>query len=72
MKVIKEYYHDLPLKVWDDGINLSFSDFIHWIEDGNENEHWKGPYHIGCNPCQINYDRIVKLETQDSDSKYII
>ena len=51
---------------------VSFSDLVHWIQDGGEDEHWQAPYHHMCHPCIIQYDRIVKLETQNTDAQFII
>ena len=65
------YHRDLPWHVRERG-RISFSDWIRWIEAGHEDDHWRGPYYKTCHPCLIHYDRIVKLETQDSDSSYII
>ena len=68
---MNSYHKDLPQRLKNRG-NITFSDWIHWIEDGHEDQHWKGPYYKHCHPCLVHYNRIVKLETQDSDSDFII
>ena len=35
------------------------------------NKHWERQ-HVRCHPCFIHYDYIAKLETLDSDMKYIL
>ena len=71
VKVMNDYYPHLPRHVRNNG-NISFSDIVRWIEDGNVNAHFDGPYHKKCHPCFINYDYVVKLESQERDSDYII
>ena len=51
---------------------LQFQDVISLIESGYVNQHWDAPYSKRCHPCHINYDYIVKLETFDGDTNYII
>ena len=33
--------------------------------------HWK-PYHISCHPCQIDYNAIIKLESADDDTRFVM
>ena len=35
-------------------------------------DHWNGPYENKCQACLLNYDYIVKLETNHIDASYII
>ena len=70
-RILRKYHPELPESVIKKG-HTQFGDFIHWIEDGNRNAHWRGPYHDLCHPCTIQYDYIVKLETQNDDANYIV
>ena len=47
-------------------------DFIQYILEGEDDDHVNGPYEEKCHACLINYNYIVKLETQDVDSTFII
>ena len=51
---------------------ISFSDVVRLMKEGHYDDHWRGPYYKKCHPCAIQYDRIVKLETQTMDAQYII
>lgn len=58
------------------GHDLSFTEFILYVIDGfysddKENEHVR-PMHFNCNPCQLNYDFIGKLETLPSDINFLL
>ena len=51
---------------------VSFKDFVQAIQKGFRNIHWSAPYHKLCHPCAIQYDYIVKLETQTEDAEFIV
>lgn len=58
------------------GYDVSYSEFVAYVIDGyysddKENEHVR-PMHFNCNPCQLTYDFIGKLETFPSDLKYLL
>ena len=69
-ELLNRYHPELPLEVRKAG-NISFTDILRHMENHSD-AHWDGPYHLKCHPCIINYDYIVKLETQDRDAQYII
>ena len=58
------------------GHDLKFSEFLKYVIEGffsdeKENEHVR-PMHFNCNPCQLEYDFIGKLETLPTDIKYLL
>ena len=53
---------------------LSFEIFLEHLVDNpsfRKNPHWDTIENV-CNPCQVNYDFIGKLETLQEDSDYIL
>ena len=55
------------------GNNVTFEQFVHFLADTDPtgyNLHWK-PISMICDPCQISYDYIVKLETSYDDYPHI-
>ena len=70
-KILHKYHPDYPAEVIQKG-EIDFQDFIHWVQDGNDDRHWNAPYHDLCNSCAIQYDYIVKLETHTEDADYIV
>ena len=70
-QVMNAYHPELPREVRKAG-NITFSDITHWIQDGHIDSHFDGPYLKKCDPCFVNYDYVVKLESQPEDSAYII
>ena len=54
------------------GKGVFFQEMIQYILAGHQNAHWDGPYSRTCQPCRINFDAIVKLETFNSDVAPII
>ena len=69
--IMKTYHQDLPQEVINKGA-ISFGDLVRYIQDGHNDDHWRGPYHLKCSPCIFDYDYVVKLETHDHDVPYII
>ena len=54
------------------GDSVYFQEMIEYILAGNQNNHWNGPYSQKCNPCIINFDAVVKLETFYTEGTTII
>ncbi|XP_038052168.1 carbohydrate sulfotransferase 11-like [Patiria miniata] len=54
--------------------NVTWEEWIAYLTDPSNldgfNAHWKEVYKL-CSPCRVHYDFIGKLETVDSDSKYM-
>ena len=69
--IIAKLYPNASEKITKDG-NITFSDFVRWIQLGHNDKHWQGPYHKRCFPCLVHYDYYVKLETQDRDASFIV
>ncbi|KAJ3600519.1 hypothetical protein NHX12_031500 [Muraenolepis orangiensis] len=59
------------------GIYPSFSQFVQYLLDSETekhapfNEHWRQAYRL-CHPCQIQYDFVGHLETQDEDAEHLL
>lgn len=56
------------------GYDLTFTEYIQYIidqTDFEENEHVR-PMYSRCNPCQLKYSYIGKLETLSSDIDYLL
>jgi hypothetical protein len=54
------------------GKGVDFKTMLQYIKDGGRDEHWRMQYFDKCQPCLISYDHIVRTETLDEDSAYII
>ena len=56
------------VNVTDMGVgNFSLSQFVELVNNGNLKDiHW-APLHDLCHPCDISYDRIIKLESFERD-----
>ncbi|XP_063056376.1 carbohydrate sulfotransferase 12-like [Engraulis encrasicolus] len=56
---------------------MNFSHFIQYLLDPETEKlvpyepHWKQVYRM-CHPCQINYDFVGKLETQNEDAEHLL
>lgn len=64
LKTIKPKEEELP----------SFAQFLEYIISdsfGGENRHWT-TYHSTCQPCLLQYNAIIKLETADQDNEYVM
>ena len=53
------------------GKNVSFSQMVQYIVDSGPYDHHWTPVSLLCNPCEIAYDYIAKLETSHVDYKHI-
>jgi hypothetical protein len=54
------------------GEGVKFEEFLKYLrETGKRNRHWN-PIFGMCLPCHVQYDRILKTETLDHDSQYVI
>ena len=52
---------------------VTFSDFLEYILELSPrrlNQHWR-PISMVCDPCHVEYDKIIKLETQKEDLREI-
>ena len=72
-KVLKRLHPDLSEAVKEKGEGVTFNDFVQYIiqTSSEMNPHWR-PVSRMCHPCIIQYDYIVKLETQRVDASRII
>lgn len=51
-----------------------FIQYVNYLEKNSpevHNQHWNVHYRL-CHPCSINYDLIVKVETMQQDSKFLL
>ncbi|XP_060945201.1 carbohydrate sulfotransferase 12-like [Limanda limanda] len=79
MSMLRRYGHisgALPNKsseAFAAGINLTFLQFIKYVLDTETepNVHWKQVYRL-CHPCQVGYDFIGRMETQESDAHHLL
>ena len=71
-KILNKYRPSLPERVKKAGKGVYFQEFIQYIVDGAEDAHWKGPYSTQCEPCIVDYDAIIKLETFSADVPQVI
>ncbi|KAJ3601441.1 hypothetical protein NHX12_032409 [Muraenolepis orangiensis] len=59
------------------GIYPTFSQFVQYLVDPETEkeepyeEHWRQAYRL-CHPCQIQYDFVGHLETQDEDAEHLL
>ena len=70
--MLRLYRSHVPHEKLFSGEGVRFEEFIQYIIDGYKNEHWRGPYDNQCQPCSINFDRIVRLETFENDAWDIV
>ena len=71
-RFIEKKYGHVPDKQ-SKGDNVTFEQFVHFLYDTNPaqyDHHWR-PISMLCNPCQISYDYIAKLETSYEDYPHI-
>ncbi len=64
LKTIKPKEEELP----------TFAQFLEFIitdPKGKKGDHWTS-YHSKCQPCQLHYNAIIKLETADQDNDYVM
>lgn len=78
----REYYYKrfgrrIALKYRQSGGNATrleptFAEFLRFIaHEKYFDEHW-APYYRTCEPCALNYDYILKVETLDRDQNFLI
>ena len=55
------------------GPTVSLGEFIQYItsKSGSSNRHWR-PFYDMCNPCGVDYDYIVKMETLARDTHVLL
>ena len=77
---IRPYTFDSDHKnyTWEDvekanfGPLVTLDEFLQWITSKqSRNRHWM-PFYQMCNPCAINYDYIVKMETMKENSDFLM
>ena len=71
-KILSDYRPNFPLNFRKQGKGVYFNEMIHYILDGHHNGHWDGPYSLKCQPCRVDFDAIVKLETFGNDVPPIV
>lgn len=76
-KIVKKYWKNPSEQSLKTGQNITFEDFVHYLGDNDltmkqkVDAHW-APYYWYCFPCQVRYDYILKQETMDRDSGYLL
>ena len=70
--ILKKYRPNAKKSAQNKGFGVTFEELMKFIRDGGQDGHWEGPYEKLCQPCSIDYDYIVKLETHDQDASYIV
>ena len=51
---------------------VSFAEFVRYLTEGySDNPHWRS-YTTDCNPCALNFDYILRVETMEHDAPYIL
>jgi len=74
-KIIAKYRKNPTKEALKMGTGVKFTEFLQFLIDSGKrgdflNQHW-APYTLLCDPCHMNYDIVMKLETVDSDMEYI-
>lgn len=74
-KIIKKYRANATEHSLGHGNDVKYEEFVQFLIDlelshGNFDQHW-APYDNICDPCNIKYDYVMKLETIDTDLGYI-
>ena len=71
--IMKKYRKNATKAERDTGRNVTFTEFLQYVIETEKNPdgHWR-PFFNNCMPCVGNYDFIAKLETFDTDFKYIL
>nr|CAD7265510.1 unnamed protein product [Timema shepardi] len=50
----------------------TFHEFLSYVSEKQRfDEHWR-PYHLECSPCVLDYQVIIKMESMDSEEKYLV
>ena len=71
-ELLRKYRPTLPREIQQQGYGVYFSEMIQYIVEGHKNGHWDGPYSLKCHPCELPFNRLVKLETFSEDVPSIV
>jgi len=73
--IIKKYRKKPTVKAVNDGIDVTFDEFIKYLLDPETerplNAHWRQYYKL-CHPCIMRYDAIGEYDTLDADMDYVL
>ena len=70
--ILNLFHKDLPKETRKKGEGVTFSEFIQYTKlPMGKNPHWEPTYNL-CEPCEIHYDKILKVETLDPDTEDVI
>ena len=74
-QIIAKYRQNATEKSLKKGHDVRYEEFVQFLIDighthNNFDEHW-APYTHLCDPCNLHYDYVMKLETMDKDMAYI-
>ncbi|XP_014679681.1 PREDICTED: carbohydrate sulfotransferase 11-like [Priapulus caudatus] len=75
-RIIEYYRPDASPQSLAEGKDVRFDEFLKFLADPesdsvDQNRHWSHVYHA-CNPCQITYDLVGKMETLERDAAQVI
>ena len=80
-EIIKKWRKYPSKEALETGANATWPEFVDYLthpeerakieKDWHFSDHWREMYKI-CSPCTINYDFIGKLETVNTDAKYLL
>ena len=71
---VDHYREYLATKNKQNPYRINFTEFLLYVSTtnkGTRNPHWRS-IELMCQPCDVSYDVILKMETMDRDSQYII
>ena len=71
-RLLEQFHPWLSEKEIEAGDPVYFEEMAQYISAGHRNKHWNGPYSRKCNPCIIDFDAVVKLETSHADVPMVI
>ena len=73
-KIIKEFRKNATQQALENGDDVSFLEFVKYLLSRQDiyhiDPHWQ-PYHVVCDPCNMQYTYISKLETLDEDVRQL-
>lgn len=74
--IISRYRQNPSQQSLHEGKDVKFSEFLQFIADPeleaiDKNRHWSHLY-TACNPCQVQYDLIGKMETLEQDANHVL
>ncbi|XP_030830282.1 carbohydrate sulfotransferase 11 [Strongylocentrotus purpuratus] len=72
--IMTKYRLNATLRELESGENVTWSEFILYVTHlavDEFNEHWKPMYQL-CDPCQVEYDFVGRVETINEDANYLL